>query len=65
MANPLPPELNGRCICELCKGDCIQVDPVGCGCTECQIGEYRPAVDEEDYEVHNGELATNPNQVTN
>ena len=42
-----------KCKCELCEGKYIQVDPVGCGCTECIIGEYRPARDEYDYKVHN------------
>ena len=41
------------CACKNCDGEYfIQVDPVGCGCTECIIGEYRPAKDEADYEWH-------------
>jgi hypothetical protein len=57
--NPLPIKINGKCMCELCKGRYIQVDPVKCGCTECITGEYRPAIDIEDYEAHK-ELSTTP-----
>jgi hypothetical protein len=56
----LPEKIDSKCVCELCKGECIQVDPVGCGCTECITGEYRPAINEEDYQLHNGEACTNP-----
>ena len=30
-----------------------QVDPVGCDYTECLTGEYRPAVDQDDYDRNN------------
>lgn len=56
--NPLPVKLNEKCVCELCVGKITQVDPVGCSCTECLSGEYRPAVDEDDYSAHNGDATT-------
>lgn len=48
----MPNNNKGKCECELCEGKYLQVDPVGCGCTECITGEYRPARDEYDYDVH-------------
>ena len=48
----------GKCMCVRCEGKYIQVDPVGCGCTECITRQYRPAINEEDYDRHNGEEAT-------
>ena len=56
--NPLPIKQSDRCICDLCNGKYIQVDPVKCECTECITGQYRPAISEEDYEAHNN-LGTN------
>lgn len=47
------PSKGGKCQCFLCEGRYIQVDPVDCGCTECLIGEYRPARNQRDYDFHN------------
>lgn len=47
---------NKLCDCELCKGKFLAVDPIDCECTECIVGEYRPAIDKEDYEKHNPRL---------
>src|SRR5882762_3766019 len=51
---------DGRCICDLCNGKYVQIDPVGCSCTECIIGEYRPAINEKDYEKHHINLTNYP-----
>lgn len=50
--NPLPLKVGQKCVCDLCEGKYIQVDPVGCGCTECVTREYRPAESNEDYYAH-------------
>ena len=63
--NPLPVKVNNMCVCELCEGKYLQVDPVNCACTECITGEYRPAINQEDYDVHNGDATTQTTTLLN